>query len=68
MTERTEWTNSLNLTQGLVGIPIGDWKMLNQLGGGILVGEEAERKAKDVLRFASDSVCGLMSDELAPMR
>jgi hypothetical protein len=59
--ERTEWTNTLNLTQGLIGTPLESWKTMCCNDGG-------EGGKERVLRFASESLCSLIKEEIAPMR
>lgn len=59
--ERTEWTNTLNLTQGLIGTPLESWKTMCCTDGG-------EGGKERVLRFASETLCSLIKEETAPMR
>ena len=71
--ERTEWTNNMNLTQLMTGMPIGEWKNTSQIkinqynndGKAVLDGENI---IHEILKYSGGVVCGLIQGGLAPMR
>ena len=71
--ERTEWTNNMNLTQLMTGIPIGEWKNTSQIkinqynndGKAVVDGENI---IHEILKYSGSVVCGLIQGGLAPMR
>ena len=66
-TERTEWTNNMNLTQSLVGLPMNEWKFRSQLNSNQQV-DDLEKNIQTVLIYSAEAMCNLIQKELAPMR
>ena len=71
--ERTEWTNNMNLTQLMTGIPIGEWKntsqiKINQYNNDTKTVVDSENIVHEILKYSGGVVCGLIQGGLAPMR
>ena len=71
--ERTEWTNNMNLTQLMTGMPIGEWKntsqiKINQYNNDGKAVQDGENIIHEILKYSGSVVCGLIQGGLAPMR